>query len=52
MMVTCDQQEKLASSPMVLLGIFYKYKIYFEGMLNFTVYKWVGVNSHSMSWPT
>ena len=29
---------------------FYKYKIYFEGKLNKTVYEWVGLNSHSMSW--
>ena len=52
-MVTCDQQEKVASSPKVLLGIFYfyKYKIYFEGMLNKTIYEWVGINSHSMGWP-
>ena len=48
-MVTCNQQEKVASSPKVLLE--YKYKIYFEGMLNETVYEWVRMNSHSMSRP-
>ena len=29
---------------------FYKYKIYFEGMLDSIVYEWAGVNSHSRSW--
>ena len=33
-MVTCDQQEKIASSPKVFWEFFYKYKINFEGMLN------------------
>ena len=36
-MVTCDQQEKVASTPKVLLGNFLQ-----------TVDKWVGRNSHSM----
>ena len=36
-MVTCDQQEKVAYSPKVLLGIFFK------SMLNYTVYEWVGM---------
>ena len=51
-MVTCDQQEQVAFSPKALLGIyFYKYKIYFEVMLNYTLFEWVGVNSNSMIWP-
>ena len=47
-MVTCDLQEKVA---IVLLRFFLQNKIYFEGMLNLTIYEWVGVNSYSMSWP-
>ena len=33
------------------LEIFYIYNIYFEGILNETVYEWVGINSLSLSWP-
>ena len=44
-MVACDQQEKIASTPKVLLGIFIQIQIYFEGMLNQTVYAWVGVKA-------
>ena len=40
-MVTCDQKEKVQSSPKVLLGIYLQIKINFEGMLNQTVYEWV-----------
>ena len=49
-MVTCDQQEKVASGPKVLLESFSQIQ-HFEGMLNQTVYEWVGINSLSMSWP-
>ena len=47
-MVNCDQQEKVLR---YCWECCYKYKINFEGMLNFTVYEWVGVNSHSLSRP-
>ena len=41
-MVTCDQQEKVASTPKVLLGNFLQIQRYAEGMLNQTVYERVG----------
>ena len=44
-------RKKLRIVGWYYLEFFYEYKIYFEGMLNKTVYEWVGVNSHSMNWP-
>ena len=48
-METCGQQEKIAPSPYVIMGVFLQIKIIFEDMLNSIIFVWVGLNSHSMS---